>query len=401
MTSNTELQALIKGSSVHKRLQRAWQLQKSGQNIIRTIDDLEMLTYGMYVTNERLAKAQVTISTAGLTNNLYGAKLFREIAYSANALGAIGFQPWQTSGYRTLTTAGATATAGLALGANMPTPIVITAANVDISPCLEGATFEIDSTAAKVNPKNDSASWEEYQEAAKEEFLNRLNRNLLASADTTKSVGLDSIDRVIASYAEIAYGKVADNAVLDANDLDIYGKDRDASTLYDSYVSGLAYGSGSRTLSLSHLDEVIQNCRGYWANRMYANKFFLTGDDTAMRISQLYQATERIQMPMKGVSFGVNGVKSISGADVGVEVAAYRGIPIVPDMNVLQDTISRFYLIDQDNLHIGTVTPPTYIETTENDFLTLGRFAIEGCHYMEGEVVCTNFHAQGKGRDFK
>ncbi len=390
-----DIKEFVAGSSVHKRLAKAWRA-----DAIKTMDDLERLAYGMYVTNDRLAKAQVSIATAGLTNNLYGAKLYRQIAYSANALGSIGFQPWQTNGYRTITVAGATTTAGLALGANIPTPIVITAANIDISPCLEGATFEIDSTAAKVNPKNDGASWEEYQKAAGDEFRNRLNRSLLATADTVKTTGLDTIDRVIASYEEIAFGKVGSASPLDAGDLDIYGKSRDSNSVYDSYVSGLT-GAAERTFQLSHLDDVIQGCRPYWENRMHANKFFLTGDDTAMRTSQMYQATERLNIPMKGVQFSVNGVKSVVGADVGIEVAAYRSIPIIPDQIVLQDTISRFYLIDQDNLHIGTVTPPTYIESSDSDFLTLGRFAIEGCHYMEGEVVCTNFPAQGKGRDFK
>ncbi len=396
--SQEDLKHLVSTSSVHRRLQKAWR-----SDMIKTISDLEYLTYGMYVTDERLAKAQVTIGTAGLTNNLYGAKLFRQIAYGANALGALGFKPWQTNGYRTVTAAAATTTPGLALGANIPTPLVITAANIDISPTLSGASFEIDSTAAKVNPKNDSASWEEYQKAAADEFRNRLSREVVCDADTDPATlyGLETIDRIIASYAELAYGD-ANNSTLDASDLDIYGKDRDGgATVYDSYVSGLAYGSGDRYLALSHIDEVITNCKPYWENRMYANKFILTGADTSMRISQLHKAEERVNIPTKRIQFSVNGVQSAAGIDAGYEVAAYNGIPIIEDDHIVQDTISRFYMIDKDNLHIGTVTPPTYLETSDRDFLTLGRFAIEGVWYMEGELVCTGFPGQGKGRDFK
>lgn len=401
LLSQNDAHARIGSSNLNRRLAKAW---RSGK--IQTIQDLEIETYGFPVTGgARLAKdAAVTYNTTGFTNNIYGAKFFRGITTGYNALGAIGFKPWQTNGYRAITLAASTAHAGIALGAAIPATLKPTADNIDIAPTLSAIAFEMDSTSVKVNPKNDGASWEEYTAYMADEFKNRLNRALVKDADTTTTAGIDTIDRIIASYAEIAYGD-ANNSTLDANDLDVYGLDRDAdpTTTYRnahmSYVSGLAYGSGDRTFALSHIDEVIQNCRPYWENRMNANKFILTGDDTAMRISQLYAATERIQLPMKGVTFSVNGVKSVPGVDAGVEVAAYRGIPIIPDEFIVQDTISRFYMIDQDNFHIGTVTPPSYLFS--DDYQALDKFANEGVWYMEGEIVCTKFPAQGKGRDFK
>jgi hypothetical protein len=384
-------------SSVNRRLIKAW---RSGH--IKTMADLEMATYGFVLSDtNRLAKdAPVTIDTAGFAHNIYGAKLYRAITTGYNALGAVGFKPWNTNGYRTITAAASTATAGVALGSAMPATLKPTAVTIDINPTLQASSFEMDSTALKVNTKNDGVSWEEWAGYMADEFKNRLNRAFMSTNDTVISVGIESLDRVIASYAEIAYGKVADNAALDANDLDIYSKDRDASaSIYDAYVNGTAFGSGSHTFELSYLDAVFTNCRPYWENRMYSNKVLITGDDTAMRITQLHAAMGQMQIPMKRVSFSVNGVQSVNGADVGVEVAAYNGVPIIPDETTLQDTISRIYLVDQDNLHIGVVTPPTLL--TSDDYQALDKFSKEGVWYMEGQVVCTKFPAQGKVRDLK
>ncbi len=397
MTMDVEtIHKLIGESNVHRRLTKAW---RGGH--IKTMADLELATYGFVLSDSRLAKdAAVTVDTTGFTNNIYGAKLHRAITTGYNALGAIGFKPWSINGYRTVTAAAATTTTGTALGAAIAATIKPTAAAIDITPALNQASFEMDSTALKVNPKNDGVSWDEFASYMADEFKNRLNRMFMQDTDTVITYGLQSLDRIIASYAEIAYGKIDDSAVYDANDLDIYSKDRDAAaSVYDAYVNGLAFGSGDHTLELSYLDACFTNCRPYWENRMYSNKVLITGDDTAMRITQLYSATQRMNVPMARVQFGVNGVQSVKGADVGVEVAAYNGVPIIPDEHAVQDTISRIYLADLDNLHIGTLTPATLL--VSDDFQALDKFSQEGVWYMEGQVVCTKFPAQGKARDLK
>ncbi len=393
-----DVQELLKTSNAQHRLAKAWQ-----SGLIKTIEDLEYATYGFVPSGgqSRLAKdAAVTIDTTGFTNNIYGAKLFRQIITGYNALGAVGFKPWNTNGYRIITAAAATTNPGVTIGGAIPATLKPTAANVDISPTLSAVSFEMTSTALKANPKNDGVSWEEWQAYMADEFRNRLNREFLADNDTARTVGIYSLDTIIASYAEIAYGKMDDSAVLDANDLDIYGQDRDASaSTFDAYVNGLAFGSADHTFELSYLDACFTNCRPYWNNRMNENKVLITNDDTAMRITQLHAAMGLAQLPPKRVNFTVNGIKSVSGVDVGVEVAAYNGVPIIPDSIVLQDTIGRIYLCDLDNLHIGALTPPSYLES--DDYQGLDKFAREGVYYMEGEVVCTNFPAQGKVRDLK
>ena len=132
---------------------------------------------------------------------------------------------------------------------------------------------------------------------------------------------------------------------------------------------------------------------------MYSNKVLITGDDTAMRISQLHAAMGSVQIPTTRVNFTVNGIQSVKGADVGVEVAAYNGVPIILDEHCVQDTLSRIYLADLDELHIGVLTPPTLL--VSDDFQALDKFSQMGTWYMEGQIVCTKFKGQGKVRDLK
>ena len=389
----TDIRKQINESNVQRRLAKAWR-----GGLIKTMADLEMATYGFVVSDAlRLAKTDypVTVDTTGFANNIYGAKLHRNITTGANALGAIGFKPWSLSGYRVITAAASTATTGSALGAALTDTAKPTAAAIDINPALNQASFEMDSTALKVNPKNDGVSWEEWASYMGDEFKNRLNRMFMQDVDTPITYGLQSLDRIISSYAEIAYGDIGDSAVLAENDADIYSQDRDGgATTFDAYVNGQAWGSGDRTFELPYLDACFTSCRPYWNNRMYSNKVIITGDDTAMRISQLHAAMGSVQIPTTRVNFTVNGIQSVKGADVGVEVAAYNGAPIILDEHCVQDTLSRIYLADLDNLHIGVLTPPTLL--VSDDYQALDKFSQMGTWYMEDRSSVRNSKDRAK-----
>lgn len=369
---------------------------------IKTIEDLEARVYGV-PSSEFLGKsdAPVLTSTTGVRNILYGQRLWRQINVGYNALGAIGAKPWDTSGYRAITAAAATTSPGIAENGALPDTIKPTFKAIDVDPTSSAVTFNQSDLESMLEGKDDTIRWSDLVDYMSDEFKNRMNRALLATNDTVPSTGLNSLDRIVGSYAEIAYGKVDDSAVLDAGDLDIYGIDRDAAASWaDAYVNGQAFGSGSRTLALSHIDAVFTNCRPYWDNRSTENKVIITGDDTLERIQQLMSAQVRYGDPgTKRVQFTVNGVKTVSGTDTGFDVASYKGVPIIPDGNVLQDTLSRIYCLDLDNVHLGVLTPPQYLES--GDFFANSYIGKEGLYYMHGEVVCTKFKSQGKVRDLQ
>jgi hypothetical protein len=128
------------------------------------------------------------------------------------------------------------------------------------------------------------------------------------------------------------------------------------------------------------------------------NKVIITGYDTLERIQQLIQAQQRFVGTTR-VQMTVNGVQTVAGTEAGFDVSSYKGVPIIPDNNVLQDTLSRIYTLDLDNIHVGVLSPIQYLES--GDFFANDKIGKEGLYYMHGEIVCTKFKAQGKVRDLQ
>uniref|UniRef100_A0A6M3XQX8 Putative capsid protein n=1 Tax=viral metagenome TaxID=1070528 RepID=A0A6M3XQX8_9ZZZZ len=346
------------------------------------------------------ADAPVLTTTTGARNIIYGRKLWAQVILNANQFGVLPKEPWQRSGYRAITAAASTAVAGVAEGGAIPDTIKPTFTEIDIKPKVCAANFDMSAVMMDLATKDDVVVQADLSEYMANEFKNRLNRNTLADNDTVQTTGLESVDRVIGSNAELAYGKVNDSAVLDAGDLDIYGIDRDAAASWaDAYVSGLAYASGQRELALSHIDTVLQNIRPYWNDPgTNENKVIVTGYDTLARIMQLVKSQQRF-VDTQRARITVNGIRTVAGTEVGLDVAAYNGIPVIPDANVLQDTISRIYVEDLDNLSFGVLRELTHVES--DNYLALGKIATEAMDFLFGEVVCTKFKAQGKVRDLK
>jgi hypothetical protein len=376
-------------------------LQKAySRGWIKTIEDLETAVYGMPM-QRFLGKADAPVlsSTTGARNVLYGQRLWRQVVVAANAFGALGFKPWEKSGYRAITAAAATTSPGVAENGALPDTIKPTFKPIDVDPTTSAATFDQSDLQSMLEGKDDTIAWADLVQYMGDEFKNRLNRAALATADTVPTTGIESLDRIVGSYAELAYGKVDDSGVLDAGDLDIYGQDRDASASWaDAYVNGQAFGSGSRDLALSHIDATFTNCRPYWNGATVENKVIITGYDTLERIQQLIQAQQRFVGTTR-VQMTVNGVQTVAGTEAGFDVSSYKGVPIIPDNNVLQDTLSRIYTLDLDNIHVGVLSPIQYLES--GDFFANDKIGKEGLYYMHGEIVCTKFKAQGKVRDLQ
>ena len=98
---------------------------------------------------------------------------------------------------------------------------------------------------------------------------------------------------------------------------------------------------------------------------------------------------------------GVNGVETLSGPSAGLDVSAYKKVPVIPDSNVKVETsgISRAYLMDLDYLEFAHAAPIMYHESQE--FQHLNKFAREALYWTAGNIRCRKFRAQAKGRDFQ
>jgi hypothetical protein len=389
MVNDLDSQRTARTAYLTKAISRGW---------VQTIEDMEKLVYGL-PANLQKADAPVLTNTDGVRNILYGRELWRQVVTAANAFGALGFKPWEKSGYRAVTAPASTDSPGITESGALPDTIKPSFKQVPVAPTLSAATFNQSDMETLLAGKDDVVEWGDLVDYMGDEFKNRLNRAAVATADTVPTTGINSLDRIVGSYAELAYGKVDDSGVLDAGDLDIYGLDRDAGASWaDAYVNGQAFGSGSRDLALTHIDALFTNTRPYWKDAGVSNKAIITGYDTLERIEQLLQAQQRFIGQTK-VQMTVNGIQTVSGVEAGFDVATYKGVPIIPDNTVLQDTISRIMLLDLDNIHVGVLSPIQYLESNDpfaNDFI-----GTEGLHYMMGEIVCTKFKSQAKGRDFQ
>ncbi len=354
-----------------------------------TVDELIAKTKDEIIEIEALTKAAPFITTTtGALNYVYGAQLWSSVCTEANAFGVLPKKPYDKGGYRAITAAGATTTAGTSESGAVPASLKPTLAAIDVGLKTLSATTEISEVLSLQEGKDDVATWGELLAYAKDEFLNRVNRGLLTDADTLASTNIESIDRMVGSYSEAA------GSGYTTSDHDPYGIDRDAeATWTDSYVS---HGSTTdRTFALSYLDTVLDGVAPYWKNRK--NKVILTGYDTARRIQQL-ENPKATYTPDMSVQFTVNGVQTKKGIEAGIPVASYDGIPIITSNNVPKDTISRIYVLDLDYMWIGVGRPVTYVESS--DPLVVG-FQKRGVYSMVAELVCVNFAAQGKVRDLK
>lgn len=356
-----------------------------------TIDDMLRTYYGQYSNYMAKTEYPMLTSTSGFYNAIYGAKLWVEITTSYNAFGALPKKVWDHSGYRLITAAGATSSAAIAESAVLPTTLKPTVLEVPIKPQIEANTYEMSMTEIDLAGKDDVVLWGSVADYEMEEFRNRMDRQLFATATTTIASGIESLDRIVSSYAE--------EALIDAGDCDPWGYgstgacDRSGGTTYDSYIN---HNSGTtRTLALSHVDALFTNCRPYWSSGV--NKVLFMGFDTEERMEQLLQPQQRfVEVP---VTFGVNGVQTLKGVEGGFDVASYKGVPLIPDQNCLADTLSRIILIDMDRCWLEFLRPPQHIES--DDYIAQNYFMRKALDFCELNTIATGFHCHGKARDLK
>ncbi len=340
--------------------------------------------------------APVISTTTGWWNYIYGKKAWLQILLEANAFSIMPRIPYTQSGWRVITTAAATSGAGVAEHGNIPATTMPTWLEVKTKPKTMAIAFDASEVATFLGTIDDAIGdpMVELRPHMSDTLIDLCDRALLGDVTTVAGNDLESLDRVCSSYAE-----VTNCADVNAGDSDIYALDRDAEASWaDAYVN---HGSDSdRDLQLSHLDSLIQNCGPYWSKG--GQRVFLTGWDTYERIAQLIEQKQRI-VQMQKLQLSVNGVKTVAGHETGFDVCSYRTIPVVKDLNVVQDTISRIYLLDLGHVGLKVAKPIQYFESgmRTGDPFALGKFGDEGMFRLMGELICHSFKAQGKVRDLK
>lgn len=393
---------------------------KKADGYIRTIYDMIDYYYGFipeYTQQQKGAgefgKADESLTTGdtGYRNVVYGSEVFSLLNSEANVFSLLESRAWTKSGERIVTdrAAGNNHTLGSGgLGENSPLPDTDHPgiSEYEQDPKTIAHNFDVSQEKALLaetedDDVDDPFDWlrrwygtgTEHQ-TGQGEHPKHINVMLTSDADSPPGNDMETIDRVISNGAE--------SSLLSADDdNDIYGFDRSN----NNFESNVIENSGTnRTFVLDHLDDAIREVKQNSGKRPVSddNYFFLTGHDTYQRIEDEVGGKERLE-PVR-TSVGLNGVETNPGGDYGLTVQSYKGIPIFESVDVIQDGISRVYLVDSATLFTKILLPTQFYSTgtevDENPF-GINRLGNEGMYVTIGELTCTNPAAHAKVRDLK
>ena len=339
---------------------------------------------------QMLMKAALTTGDTGAVNSIYS--LLTNILYATrrNAYGILGKVPWKTQGFRVATTAAYSSAIGVTEGAAIGTAAERT--YVEVAPTVK--EWEVVSDFSKrlevMSDIADAVTIDQDRQGAEADFFRSLNTDMLTDCDTLAGANIESLDRVCASYSEMA------GSGYTTGDMDIYSQDRDAATTsFDAYVD---HGSTTdRDLSVSIIDNLFANTYDYWDDQSVDGKAYLTGLDTLTRWGQLEAAKQRFEQVPAQITIG-DGIRTFPGIETGFMISTYNGIPVIPDSCVVKDTISRIMLLDLDHVNISMGLPIQYYES--DDMFQVGHLT-KGVWYGAGELFADAFKVHAKARDLK
>ncbi len=378
-----------------------------------SMDYLEYLTYagqGLHDTYDHQFRkdAPVLTTTTGVRNATFGAKAWYQVNTSANTLGALPKFMHIRDGWRIISAqAGTTADGGVAENGAIPATIKPTYVEVSTKAKIIAHGFDVSELHefnASQTQNDDFASIANLREQLAIKHKVAWDEQLLRDVDSTADTRFESIDRVCSSSTEVT------NNSLGAGDADIYGLDRDstANTSNDAVVNDNA--GTDRILT----DKLI---RSQLDNQREAGGFpnlLITGTDTYAAVQGLYDSQVRYNpLGEAKASVGVNGIDTMEGIGVGIDVATVYGLPLVQDNKVTKDTISRFYFLDtsdaegfgEPRLGLRIAKPTQYFEsgpdTSDRNVFAVNRFGNEGVFRSMGELICHSLFSQGKIRDLK
>lgn len=393
-------------------------------DIIQTVEDMERLYYTPegqpFLRPDDLQSPfiqkvdePVLTTTTGVYNAIYGVQAWVQLNMEANTFGILPKLPWTRSGWRAITArAGTSGGGGVAEGGALPESVKPTFAELSTKPKTVARVFEnseVQEFLATSRADDAAAAMADLRTYFGVQVKEDINVQLNTDSGTLAGNNLESVDRVCGSYDEVNECTDGAGSSYDTDDVDIYSQDRDTEDLWsDAYVND--NNGTDRSLTDSVLQSLVQNTLTNGANP--DGQTFQSGYDTWSVINQLYDAQVRYNIVgVQNVQVGVNGIQTLAGKDVGLNVSTLYNKPFIVSKNTNKDTISRIYLLDTSNpegfdyprLFIKVAKPTQYFEAGINQGtpFAVDKFTTKGMYRFMGELICTFFKAQGKARDLK
>ena len=404
-------------------------LDKDGR--VKTIQQLELAYYGQMAKSAMLNKADtnMTTSTTGYFNNVYGALAWSQLNLEANAWAVLPKVPYKQSGFRLITSKmtmaesnGVSALGGTPESGNIADAVLPDVKYLKMKPYIAQIVFgssTVHNWIAK-STNDDAIGMDFIRTFAAVNHKENMHKMLLtdiedlagdASGNYAGTTNWESLDRLISSDAEEDALGGAHNDWYDPYD----DLDRDATDIYDSVVrsaSGTIGTNGVLTQSviMDFYKDMMEEANKY-------GNVILTGHDVHTEIQEIFSGQTRYKVGEMMIELGVNGAQTFRGHNVGLQVASLFGVPLIPTKDAPRDVddaseVGRLLMLDttdldgfgQPRLGLGIAIPTSYSEIglgTPMFPLVQNKFVEKGIYWTFGQTLCTKFNSQGKLRDIK
>lgn len=351
--------------------------------------------YGVNQLHElQKSDSPVLTTVAAMFNAVFGRTAFSQLNEDHITLKALPKVQFSRTGWRIKTARGFTiGQRGVAEGGNVGNAVRPTIVQVSTRP----KTMDLSVATSRVYDllnEDDKLEVTWLMENLMTDHMKDMNSALLAPNTTAAGNNFESIDRVCSSAAEIAAF-----TALEAGDIDMYGLDRDSASVLDAYVDLKADDGASdlRNVSIPMLRNAHQNI--YTTSGKKPN-MIITGADQANNITNLFQSETRFSnLPETRVSFGIDGMYNTGGQELGLTVYSFDQIPVIVDADVFKEASggSRIYFINTDTLFLSMLENTRV--TTLDRLTVLQSYDTKVNVHTIGELICTQFNANGKIRD--
>ena len=355
----------------------------------------DMLSTFYKSKDDNIITKSLGLDTPGTRNPIFGAQAFTQFNTDAKFWNCLPKKPWRESGFRLRVSEdkdGKDVTVASDDGGNLPDDVLSDIREVVIPPKIVSTRFIVKFMKNLIRNDNDYTS-EQEAKAKGIDHIAGINKMLLRSADagagnaTEDAKKFETLDRIASNQTE--------GALLSAvTYLNLYGLDRAGSGTYDcGYVDAKAdSGSTDRTLTKEMIKSLITGIEEASGKRP---NVILTGMDTADHIDFLF--AEEVRTKIQRVSYGLNGIQTAKGNDIGFEVAKIYDIVVIRDRHVIKDGSSRIYAFNTEFLSFWTALPTDF--RTGKDIFANNGLNEQGIYITCGQLVCNNFKTVGKIRD--
>lgn len=359
--------------------------------------------FGLQRVGSGLKKVDAPLlsGTSGALQRIVGPQLWANVNTERTLFAALRKKEWTETGIRVITAYPGTKIRGVA-EATSPVGDTVLPSFSQYFPTVK--IMETPFNQALISKFHgqiaEGVSWEQFRDFMGINHGKGINGILNGTNATVAGDNFEGIDRVVAANAEIGV-----QTGVAANDLDIYGLDRDAGASFaDAQV--LQNANTDRDLSLRLLNTLRRVTINGSGDYNPANYFWYTGLDTYQTWTELLQPQQRFDektgsfAPLDGVTLGTSGTKETTFL-----LSTYDSAPIIlsQDAPKTSDTLSRVFSIHKDHTWFQVVQPTVYREvgiSTGQELLT-STYTDEGLFYTVGELVTNFFGANGKLMDLK